>query len=233
MKQNAVILKSNAYGLILFLDPQMPFEQLQHEVADKFREAARFFRNAQMALTFKGRDLSDEEERQLIETITENSRIHIVCLVDEDPSHSDAYRDAVMRSTAVEQEGKAALYSHTLTSGQSLETDGNLVILGDVNPGAAVTAGGNVIIMGCCMGSVTAGFGGKGNAFVCALVLKPSFLKIADLAARPAISKKTDTGEYKNEPKIAWLKNGHLVIETVRGNIFEKLMSFSGTDQQE
>ena len=38
--RNSVIIKSNAYGLILILDPDMPFEQLLQDVGEKFREAA-------------------------------------------------------------------------------------------------------------------------------------------------------------------------------------------------
>lgn len=98
MRTTAVILKSNAYGLILILDPGLPFEELKEAVAQKFEDAARFFRNAQMALTFRGRKLSQEEEIALITVIMNHSSIDIVCLVDEDEEHGAVYREAVIRA---------------------------------------------------------------------------------------------------------------------------------------
>ena len=93
-----VVIKTNAYGLILILDPQLPFDQLKEAVREKFRRAARFFRNAQMALTFKGRQLSGEEEVELITIIMDTSGIDIACIVDEDKDHAAVYREAVIRA---------------------------------------------------------------------------------------------------------------------------------------
>ena len=98
MRQTSVILKSNAYGLILYLDPDLSFEDLKEAVALKFQDAARFFRNAQMALTFKGRELTSKEEIDLITVIMNNSSIDIVCIVDDDPEHGAVYREAVVRA---------------------------------------------------------------------------------------------------------------------------------------
>ncbi len=100
MQTTSVILKSNAYGLILIMDPDLPYEELKLAVAAKFRDAARFFRNAQMALTFRGRKLTTGEEVELITVIMNNSSIDIVCLVDEDPEQGAIYREAVVRALA-------------------------------------------------------------------------------------------------------------------------------------
>ena len=66
MNRNSVIIKSNAYGLILILDPDIPFEELLQDVGQKFKDAAKFFKNAKMALTFRGRVLTREQERQMV-----------------------------------------------------------------------------------------------------------------------------------------------------------------------
>ena len=87
MKKNTVVIKSCAYGLNIILDPAISFEQLLKDTADKFREAARFFGNAQMAVSFRGRALSSDEELRLIETIVANSRIEIVFAGRTDQDH--------------------------------------------------------------------------------------------------------------------------------------------------
>lgn len=98
MSQSAVILKSNPYGLVLNLNSDLPFEELRKAVGEKFRESAGFFKNAKLALTFRGRALTKEEENQLVEEVVENSRIQVVCIVDEEKQSAEFYRRAVEKS---------------------------------------------------------------------------------------------------------------------------------------
>ena len=92
MNRKSVIIKSNKYGLTVILDDKMPFQELLLDIADKFQESANFFRNAKMAVTFRGRVLNREEERQVIETIVDHCGIHILCVVDEDAVSQEHYR---------------------------------------------------------------------------------------------------------------------------------------------
>ncbi len=223
MRRNSVIIKSNAYGLTIRLDPELSFDLLENDLAEKFRESARFFRNAQMALSFTGRELTEEEEYRLIDVITSNAQIQIVCLVDESKEHAQVFKDAVVRTLSEQEEGRARTYRGTLSFGMSLESESTLIIQGDVNPGAKVVCGGDLIILGCCMGDVTAGFGGNRKAYVAALTLKPAVLRIADKGARSAITKKENTGEYPIEPKIAFIRDDHIVLEELTGSIFTLL----------
>ena len=230
MEKQTVMIKSNAYGLIIMLDPQEPFDSLCMDVRQKFREAARFFRNAQMAVTFKGRSLTEEEERTLVNIMTEQSGMHIVCIVDEDKAHAGVYEQAVRRTLEEMKNETAALHWGNVTRGEEVTAQGNLVVLGDVNPGAVVTAGGCLIILGCCMGQITAGFGGDRHAFAAAIVLKPSMLRIADKAARSAVTKREDTGDYPAQPMIAFIRDDHLVMEKMKGNLFKGFLCSDNTD---
>ena len=106
------------------------------------------------------------------------------------------------------EDGEEAIFVHrTLRSGYSLKYSGHIVILGDVNPGAEVTAGGNIIVWGRLRGSVHAGCEGDGEAVVCALDLTPMQLRIAGSVAG-AITKKGKSG-----PEMARLKDGQVIAE--------------------
>lgn len=223
MNRNSVIIKSNPYGLILILDPDVPFEELLQDVGEKFKEGARFFKNAQMALTFRGRVLTRAQERQLVYEINKNSKIHIVCLVDEQKEEEEFYKNAVTRAIEMNEEDSGQFYRGTLRNGQVLESDKSIVILGDVNPGAQVISRGNVVILGCCMGTVYAGASGNSCCFAAALTMKPRQVRIADKAARSAITKRIDTGEYAIDPKIIFIRDEHLVMEPLSGKIFSSL----------
>ena len=62
-------------------------------------------------------------------------------------------------------------------------------------------------------GSVYAGATGDRNCFIAAFVMKPVQIRIADKAARSAITKYSDQTEYKPEPKIAYIKENHIHVE--------------------
>ena len=114
----------------------------------------------------------------------------IVCLVDEQKEEEEFYKEAVTRALEVHEEENGQFYRGTLRSGQVLETDRSVVVLGDVNPGAQVISRGNVVILGCCMGDVYAGASGNSGCFAAALVMKPRQVRIGDKTARSAITKK-------------------------------------------
>lgn len=215
MGRSAVILKSNPYGLILSLDPDLPFEELTQAVGEKFRESAGFFKNAKLALTFRGRKLTKEQENLLIDEIAANSNIQIVCLVDEEQQSEKLYRRAVENALEKRKEEDGHFYRGTLRSGQVLETENSIVVIGDVNPGAQIISKGNIVILGCCMGNIYAGAGGDRTCFAAALTMKPMQIRIADKIARSAIVKKKDTGDYPLDPKIVFIKEDHLQFKPI------------------
>jgi septum site-determining protein MinC len=76
------------------------------------------------------------------------------------------------------------VHQGTLRSGDHLEAEGAVLVLGDVNPGARVTAAGHVLVWGQLRGVAHAGCRGDRTARIVALQLRPVQLRIADLVAR-------------------------------------------------
>jgi septum site-determining protein MinC len=76
------------------------------------------------------------------------------------------------------------LHHGTLRSGDHLEVEGSLLVLGDVNPGARVVAAGHVLVWGTLRGVAHAGSRGDQSARITALQLRPVQLRIADAVAR-------------------------------------------------
>ena len=108
---------------------------------------------------------------------------------------------------------KSALWvERTLRSGTRVESDGNVVVMGDVNPGAEIVAVGNVLIWGRLRGSVHAGAGGDARAFVCTLKMSATRLQIADEILNPSKEKKNAF------PEKIFLKDGRFVREFWKNN---------------
>ena len=75
------------------------------------------------------------------------------------------------------------LYKGTVRSGDRISSNGNLCIIGDVNPGAIVSAKKNIYVWGKLLGIAFAGKGGNKNASIASLYLSPLQLRIADIVA--------------------------------------------------
>ena len=194
MSNQSVVIKSNRHGLIVVLDEKTDWETLKKDVAEKFQSSAKFFGSVQMALCFQGRKLSFEEELELSDIISKNCQIQVACIVDENAATEAAMKQALDRQRqAVDsdlmnlQDGR--FYKGTLRSGQVLESETSIVILGDVNPGARVVSKGNVIVLGTLKGNVYVGASGNESAFVAALSMDPMQIRIGDVIARSSDSR--------------------------------------------
>lgn len=248
--KSSVIIKGNKYGFQIVLNPTLPFEELLREVAEKFKESIRFFDFSQsIAVSFEGRDLTQGEQNLLVDTIVENSGLKINYIINGGKAVETEFAEAL--SDVVEDEdmekdtedeaqpevnfpeniiGKnGQFYRGTLRSGQKIEVDGSIVVLGDINPGAQIIAGGNVVVLGCLKGTVYAGYPQDRSAFVASLMMEPMQIQIGDCIARSPDqkAKKQKTGRKKNqkqlEAKLAFVENDSIFIETITRSLISEI----------
>ena len=120
-------------------------------------------------------------------------------------------------------------YRGTLRSGQKIEVDGSIVVLGDINPGAQIIARGNVVVLGCLKGNVYAGYPEDRSAFVASLMMEPMQIQIGDCIARSPDqkAKKQKAGRKKNqkqlEAKLAFVENDSIFIETITRSLISEI----------
>lgn len=247
--KNTVIIKGNRYGISIVLDKDLEFPRLLKDLEIRLEGAEEFFdSDKQLAVTFEGRNLSNEELDQILSVIKSNSRLNIQYVMEENSELETTFFDIIQTAKETEassmeipetpievsgildtmqkedfSEGKkesiadndnaGMFYKGTLRSGQTLESKESLVIIGDVNPGATVIAGGNIVIIGALKGNVTAGSNGNTNAFVMALSMDPIQIQIADVIARSSDTKKSS--KQKQEAMIATIIEDQICIESV------------------
>lgn len=206
-----VTIRSSHYGLDIELDPAADFKTLLETLIEKFRKSARFFKDAQMALSFSGRALNREEEEQILQAISENTQIEILCIIERDERNDFIYKSVVEQTLSDLSRREGQFYRGTLRKRQVLESDSNIVILGDVEPGARVVAAGSVVIVGALYGSVHAGTSGDRNAFIVALSMQPRQLCIGDIEAKRQIVCQ-ESLNIKG-PKIAVVDGKHIYLD--------------------
>lgn len=99
------------------------------------------------------------------------------------------------------------LVKKTLRSGNNVNYPGHITLIGDVNPGAEIIAGGDIVVWGRLRGMVHAGAEGDESAVVCALDLSPTQLRIADQIAIPPKER------GKPHPEIAYIHNNKVIAD--------------------
>lgn len=216
MKQS-VIIKSFPNGIVLHLSEADTFEEILQETAIRFRESRDFFKDARMALSIKGRKLTEEEENTLLNIISENSDIHILCLVSDDEDTDRMFIKAISETDFSEEgNGNSAgqFYKGTLKNGEVLETEYSIVILGDVYPGSAIISARDIIVLGGLYGEAYAGGNGSDGHYVAALEMSPEKLKIGDFKYHAKEKSKWGI-KPKVQPKIAYVKNKKIVMDSL------------------
>lgn len=219
---SSVEFKGTKEGIVLLIKPFETFETVLTAVKEKLDQSAHFFSGATI-IGVEGLLGAEKNRYDLYRLLVEVYDIEVKSL------------DAVMKmQTAVEtkpqevvQEVKRVevikkkdevidynafdtkIVRQTLRSGSNVSYDGNILVIGDVNPGAELSAGGHVIVMGKLRGMVHAGKFGCKEAYVIANKFLPTQIRISNVIARPP------EGELMKDlrPEIAHLKSGEMSIE--------------------
>ena len=94
-----------------------------------------------------------------------------------------------------------------------LESEENIVILGDVNPGCTVISSQSIVVLGGLYGEAYAGLEGEGSYYIAALEMAPEKLKIGDFKYT---AQKARWGiKPKVHPQVAYVKNNKVVLDSL------------------
>ena len=221
--RNAVVIKSSKAGMTVILDPELPFDELLDAIGKKFSESARFWGSVQMTLTLEGRDLTAAQEFAIVDTITKNSQIEVLCLLDTDAERIERCEKALNDKLMELNSQTGQFYRGTLKRGDCLESEASIVIIGNVDHGARVTAKGNVIVLGELKGTVTAGVSGTPQAVVMALDMAPLQIRIGDMSSRfNERNKRLGRG-----PMIALAEDGAIVMRSLKKSFLNNMLNFA------
>lgn len=206
-----VIIKGCQYGIHVLLDETAPITEIQNELAYKFQSGTHFFEHANLVVSFSGRTLSTEEEKLLIDTIQENSDIQIICLLDTNKDTEAFYQSLMQAYLDTVIANKGQFYRGNLHSGQVLESEKSVIIIGNVEFGAKVICAGNVVVIGRLQGTVFAGARGNETAFIAANTMNPNKLRIGDVVARQPRRR----AAQGTDAKIAFLEGDTICMKAI------------------
>ena len=215
-----VRIKGIREGLLVTVNDG-PWPEVSKALLEHLDEQGEFLRGARLALDVGNHVLRAADVGQLRNHIAERN-LTLWAIISNSPVTIQTAQSFGLATTIAKprpervvsnvdttlNDGEQAILVHrTLRSGYSLQHAGHVVVVGDVNPGAEIIAGGNVVVWGRLRGTVHAGAQGNTDAVVCALDLSPTQLRIA---GHIAISPHR---RGKAQPETARLLNDQVVAE--------------------
>jgi septum site-determining protein MinC len=179
-----------------------------------------FFRGARLAIQMEDRALGAAELGSLRSALSEHEVTLWAIISTSEATQSAAADLGLARDLETRRSEdddipvdtqlpgeEAVLLQRTLRSGHSVRHPGHVVVIGDVNPGAEIIAGGHVVVWGRLRGVVHAGAAGDESAMVCALDLAPTQLRIAGhITVSPS-------RRGKPKPERAFIRDDQLIAE--------------------
>jgi septum site-determining protein MinC len=210
--QMSLAIKGTRNGLLLTLEPTTDFDELLVSLQEKLDAAPAFFKGAALAVNATQRSMIPEE-RQRLEILLDKYQMVYLPLQYLDTSRQQRRPDVTLQSVSalsfIQQERADTLFLHrTIRSGQAIQHYTNIVIIGDVNAGAEIVAGGDVLVWGALRGMVHAGYPNSSRSVVAGLHLAPLQLRIAHL-----LSRSPEETQNIVKPEIAFIRDEHIFVE--------------------
>jgi len=199
-EKRCVILKGRREGISVFLDDKADFGTIKAVLRNRVASARNFFDGAKSAVTFKGRKLSEQEEKILLDIIQFETNMNVE---SEEIRASNGEAFPSIYPPGLKPEAYETFYYRgSVRGGQIIQQSGSVVIMGDVNPGAEVKATGNIIVLGALRGLAWAGappddmHPGDSKCFVSAVTLHPTQIRINRVVTY--IPEEEIKGKYEN-----------------------------------
>ncbi|UOQ46251.1 septum site-determining protein MinC [Halobacillus salinarum] len=177
-KNQIVSIKGTRDGLTLHLDDECTFEAILGELKKKLAFNGLNEEQPLIRLTIHlGRRYLDHEQKETLKSLIREKQNLVVENIES---------EVISKQEALEWKENTDINPlvKTVRSGQVIDIRGDLLLIGDVNPGGKVSATGNIYVLGSLRGIAHAGVQGDQGAVIIASYMQPNQLRIADQMSR-------------------------------------------------
>jgi septum site-determining protein MinC len=226
MHNGLIAIKGIKDGLLISLNETEDWQLVLNDLAARIDEQSSFFAGARITVDIGQRPVPKYALGSL-KALLDRRGLSLALVLSQSDTTLDAAQALDLRTgVATAQPGKhqptdtlqsinpeedgipGVMIRRTLRSGRLIRSAGHVLVYGDVNPGAEIVAGGDIIIWGVLRGKVHAGIDGDENAVVCALDMIPTQLLIAGHSADIDSSRR-----HKPAPEVAMVRNQEIIVE--------------------
>lgn len=171
IKQN-VNIKGTKDGLIFLLNDDCSFEDLFEELKEKLENSHQGILSGPLTrviLKTGFRKLTNSQHEEIKHIFKTKGNLIVHSIENEIDNLKEQQRSQIKTITGV------------IRSGQIYESDLNILLIGDVNPGGVLISAGNIYVLGALKGIAHAGIKGNSKAIIAASIMEPPQVRIADI----------------------------------------------------
>jgi septum site-determining protein MinC len=201
--KHQVTIKGVKDGLVFLLSDQCEFDDLVKELEYKLEKSHQQILTGPIVhvhVKLGGRIITDQEKDKIRSLIGRHGNLLIQSIESDKKEPESAVPKLQMH-----------IVKGIVRSGQSHSYDGDVLFIGDVNPGGSITCTGSIYVMGSVRGVIHAGFDGDQDAIIAASHLRPTQLRIADIISRPP----DEWGIEEAVMEFAYLKDKNMEIDKI------------------
>ena len=188
--------------VVLNIDVNSEIHDIVEELETKLPKLKNFYQESTIPIRITGKIL-EEDEQEIIKDLIEDS---VGLEVSFDTVSDLLGLHAIKKTFQTDTEISETKYiQNSLRSGMKEEFRGSVVILGDVNAGAEIIAGGNIAILGTLRGLAHAGANGNMKAIISANSIDVTQIRIANLVR--------EVEEKVDRFPVCKIKNNTITIE--------------------
>ncbi|WP_245850655.1 septum site-determining protein MinC [Paenibacillus herberti] len=172
-----ITIKGVRDGLIFLFDDKCEFAELMNELQYKLEKSHQQLLSGPLVhvhVKLGARPTTDEDKDQIRSVIRQRGNLLVQTIESEAPEPEEAGASEAFK-----------MMTGTIRSGQTVEHDGSLLLLGDLNPGGTLRCTGDIYVLGALRGMAHAGIAGRIDAIIAASQLRPTQLRIAEVISRP------------------------------------------------
>jgi len=225
VRDHLVAIKGNKDGLLVQVSLTEEWRAITNDLATRIDQQSSFYTGARVTLDVGSRPVR-KDELGTVKALLERRGLTLWSVASESATSIDSALALDLRTSLItsaqsaqnrsvdmpissEEDGTSGIMiKRTLRSGRSVRSQGHVVVFGDVNAGAEIIAGGDVVVWGRLRGNVHAGANGNPDAVVCALDMTPTQLRIAGFIAIAPTDKRR-----KAKPEVALVRENRIIVE--------------------
>lgn len=197
-----IIIKGVKEGLVFLLDDKCEFATLLDELQYKLEKTHQQLLTGPLVhvqVKLGTRQVTDDDKDR-IKTVIRSQGNLMVQSVESDSVPVDSMQG---------MQPNLQVLTSIIRSGQTYEHDGDLLLIGDLNPGGTLLCTGDIYVLGALRGVAHAGIGGRTDVIIATSLMRPTQLRIADVISRPP--EEWMTGDASME--FAFLSEGRMQID--------------------
>ncbi len=186
--------------LKLVMDDERSFQEQKDDIVKHLKSMKSFLVKGNVKFAYEGAELTFDEEIELCNIADGIFETEVKFCHKRRPPHE------IMRHVMTNNERIVRKVTRTVEKGEIVESNGDLIIVGDVNPTAQLLAEGDIYVIGNLRGVAHAGYTGDTSSIIYAMGMNPVMVKIGD-----EIAFNTNASQ-KNINGLARMENGRIKI---------------------